>query len=140
MTCVNRVVRGDINEKINLHKTFSRLGEFSKVKLYERHPAMLLIRKNNQTLLLFASGKFRIMGKNIVDSCSNIVKEVFPENEINYSLQTETFVHNLDTQINYYNVCNKLSGDRLIRYEPEIFCAIELLHWAPTHVNIFHSG
>lgn len=107
---------------------------------------MLKIRTDKTTLLIFPSYKFRLMGSS--EQCEDdFYKIVFhlqdhieTNCEYNFILQTKTFVFNLNRKINCALVREFFQADRFVRYEPEIFSALELLHWAPTHVNIFHTG
>ena len=150
MSCVNQIYRGSFScDKLDLVKVFDQVKPFfSLVKLYASHPHMLkIIDRNSNTLLLFNSGKYRIMGGNIKDF--DILRVI--QSILNVSgdrrhhhhppiLQSETFVFNIGREINPSLVAAKHSTDRFVRYEGEIFCSLELLHWLPIHVNVFHSG
>ena len=99
-------------------------------------PVMCIIRnyaKTSLTLLVFKSGKCRIMGSKTVDignmnlpNCSNI------------RLQSITVTFKLGHTLNLIGMHD--ANLSTTRYETELFPALHLRTYYPIHVNIFSSG
>ena len=155
MTCVNQVFRGRFicTEKLDMPILYRKLIRiFDDVSFYDSHPCMIkIVDVDFNTIILFNSGKYRLMGSNIshFDTISRLHSALVHLRLIpTYpalqppSLQSETLVYNFNRQFNPSLIKSTWphSNDRLIRHEGEIFCALELLKWQPIHVNLFHSG
>jgi TATA-box binding protein (TBP) (component of TFIID and TFIIIB) len=93
----------------------------------------------NSSMLIFKSGKFRIMGDgdpimalinvvSITSQFSNIIPEI--------ELQTRTGVYGYNCQINLYLLAQLT--DSLL--DLENFPAVQMTKFKPVHVNIFSSG
>jgi len=103
-------------------------------------PEQLIIRLvNGNTLLIFKSGAFRIMGKNdsldnhfdvylLLSQISNVVPEII--------LQTMTASYNFKRKINL----NKLADEPNTHYTAEFFPAVHITKFKPVHVNVFSTG
>jgi len=153
-TCTNQVYRGMFNLPDNID--FNRLITTSPAnhsadmtfKLYTTKPRMHLIKScsGKWTVLLFSTGRFRVMGPNTGDSLDSIILQILlllPTGSLlcEYpSLQTETFTFTLGRLINLYLVNQKKQPCPWIIYEAELFPAMKVLYWSPINVNVFHTG
>lgn len=55
--------------------------------------------------------------------------------------QTVTFqLASCMVPVNLYKIARYCNEDRNVLFEPELFPAINLLHWKPLHVNLFANG
>lgn len=142
--CVNRIFRGQISFG---GKEFKRILDNVKhpqltVQYHNYKPHMHTIRLPKQwTVLLFPSGRFRIMGKNIYrpHHIVNYLTNCISHSQItrDLDLQSETFVLTFHRKINLYKYS---FASRYSDYEPEIFPSLRLKLWSPIMVNLFASG
>ena len=144
LTIVNSVWRGSLDMHVDLHAFESRiedamLGEIKSVKHQQKQPEQLVIKFNDgSTMLMFKTGKFRIMGK--VDELSahcNVLLvtsllHAYPE----VQLQTMTVVYAYPYRI----LLDKLSLLIKCHYDLENFPAVQITKYKPIHVNVFASG
>ena len=129
---VNKVWRGRMNRVVDLNQTLGLLataawyGQASPTHLKHQttQPEQLIIGfDDSSTMLLFKSGKFRIMGGGVddLDMHFNIIHvtllyDIIPD----IVLQTMTATCQYPTRINL----NKLSECIHSQYSPEIFPAV----------------
>jgi TATA-box binding protein (TBP) (component of TFIID and TFIIIB) len=130
MSIVNINYRGFIiNPKSNIDLT----------KLQTKSPPKMLkyMGTNGSTLLVFASGKCRIMGcKSHISSTDNM----FPLPVRITHIQSVTACIHLDYTINLYQLARSIGSKHCI-FEPEIFPALRITHkFNPLCVNVFASG
>ena len=105
-----------------------------------KQPEQLIIKLiNGNTLLLFKSGCFRVMGKNDdLDNHLNIymilaqISDVVPD----ITLQTMTASYNYNRKI----LLNKMAQEENVSYTAEFFPAIHIKNFKPIHINVFSSG
>lgn len=154
MTCVNQIYKGQFNQRFT-KRQFERLCSNLETpvdiqtKFYPKNPCMWRFKVPNKwTLLLFNSGKYRIMGKevNVQETIRFIRENVLlhcKEKQL-ATLQSETFIVNLSagSPLNLYTFYGQLKDKdkRSFLYEPEIFPALQVLKWLPIFVNVFHTG
>jgi TATA-box binding protein (TBP) (component of TFIID and TFIIIB) len=146
---VNQVWRGQMDMMVDLVglKEVLNSGKVSSVQTARhqiKQPEQLIIKfRDGTTMLIFKSGKFRIMGHagdvdslamhfnvfNVADLFDFIPDIVF---------QTMTATCKFPNPINL----NKLSYLHPIstRYNPELFPACQVLTYKPVSVNVFASG
>src|SRR5713101_2842653 len=148
MTCVNQVFRGTFSLPANMkfHEIIQPVSHPGIINHYHSsRPHMHSLKwKGKWTLLLFSSGKFRIMGPIMnVDAVIDFILGLLPRRtSLSESpvLRTETFTFSIGRSINLYLFKKSNQADRLIQYEPELFSALRLLYWSPINVNVFHTG
>src|SRR5438552_1279282 len=103
-------------------------------------PHQLVIKTSKGTLILFSSGRFRVMGcVDAVEASCLAFKYTFliDSNDIPeiYS-QSYTSTVKLGYKINLH----ALSQCDDTFYEPELFAAVRMLKYNPVSVNVFSSG
>ena len=135
MQVVNAVYYGNLKRRVNLLTLHAKLHNS---KLYNNRPCMLLLKDVDGTLMIFASGKFRIMG--MVDELEAAFKVIDVFSKLGYGfpaikLQTMTVKFRI-TPVNLY-VLSKLIESQL---ELEIFPALLIKKYKPISVNVFASG
>ncbi len=108
-------------------------------KLYAK-PHQLVIKDEMGTLILFSSGRFRIMGcVDAVDAHFLALKYTFDidsEDIPDIISQSYTCALKLGYNVNLY----KLSQFSDTLYEPELFGAIRMTKYNPVSVNVFSTG
>mgnify|MGYP003406514703 FL=1 len=118
----------NINYKGNVSESVVKTLVFSKGK-----PQQFVDKKGKYTIIIFRSGKCRIMG------CKKPLKKKYLQYPINdIVLQSSTLTVDLGEKVNLYKVAKVLN--RLAMFEPEIFPALRYLKYNPLCVNIFSSG
>jgi TATA-box binding protein (TBP) (component of TFIID and TFIIIB) len=139
MQVVNRVFRGQLNAKPDFGVLQTRCkSESITCKAHSERPRMLCIKRPRGTVILFETGRFRIMGKCNEEEARHLMCFIVQSDSFNLPLhlQTETIkfsVKPLDIQfVRKY--------DSEILYEPELFPALKLLRWPSVHANLFFSG
>lgn len=96
-------------------------------------PSQILDRLSKCTMVIFRSGKCRIMG------CRKPVNiEDIPYDINNLKIQSITVTANLNMKINLLHLKIKLGP--LCVYEPELFTALRYTKYNPKCVNVFSSG
>lgn len=112
------------------------------LKHYETLPRMVRLRyKNEFTILIFNNRKIRVMG-NINSRTHDELHEIVNSlllHTVYLKHISDTVVFQLPYQISCYFFAKKYYKDNII-YESELFPAISIHEWAPTHVNLFHTG
>src|SRR3981189_836257 len=118
----------------------STLHNVSSAQQQTKQPEQLIIRfLDGSTMLIFKSGKFRIMGGKIddLDSHFNIFSISTLYNEIpNIVLQTMTAAYAYPYKINLGELANNIESS----YSAEIFPAVHIRKYKPISVNVFASG
>jgi TATA-box binding protein (TBP) (component of TFIID and TFIIIB) len=103
-------------------------------------PEQLIIKfKAGYTMLLFKSGKFRVMGKMTDWSVIPIIREVLSEidgEEPDVDIQTMTVVYDYEFKVNLQLLADLLNCS----LDCECFPALQIRKYKPVHVNIFSSG
>ena len=103
-------------------------------------PEQLIITfKGGYTMLLFKSGKFRVMGKMVDWSAIPIIREVLREindEQPDVDIQTMTVVYNYDFKINLLELADLLG----CTLDCECFPALQVRKYKPIHINIFSRG
>jgi TATA-box binding protein (TBP) (component of TFIID and TFIIIB) len=139
---VNSVFKGHLNKIINLEKI-----HLPNSKMYHHQPKMLTISHDNVKLLIFNSGKFRIMGyfnpPTINNACKQLRKRFHLRSKLQYQTSTVVFriskrPINLAKLFNHLRLVNKTKY--IGHYESEMFPSIALKLWSPIHCNVFASG
>ena len=151
---VNTVFKGCLPYRVCLLKLFSTLQSYN-CKYYKNQPQMLTLQVlNNVKLILFASGKYRLMGKfhptkscllKLLKSCKNIklVRNLL-KHKSTLAWQTSTVAFKLHKMVNLQRLYEHLLAKKYKRcvgyYELESFPALAIKLWSPLHVNVFSSG
>lgn len=136
MEVVNAVYRGDFKTKLNLHQLHQNL--MGSV-LYTSRPTMLLLKDAEGTLMIFASGKFRIMG--LVDELDATLKVYGIFSKMGFdqfppiTVQTMTVKLKLKP-VNLHVLSNLIKSNLNL----EIFPALQITKYKPVSVNVFASG
>ena len=144
---VNSVYKGTFQEsRIDLELLSKSLNNS---KFYKKQPQMLVVTNTNGVkMIIFNSGKFRIMG-NFIPTLRNANNEIkkfkMKSIQTQLSCQTSTVVTRLNKKnINLSRLFSHLQSLYQNKYighcELESFPAIALKIWDPLHVNIFASG
>ena len=99
--------------------------------VFRNRPTQCVLRYQEYTIILFPSGKCRIMGcKQPINPSS------LPLNITIQSIQSITVTCDFGEPINL----NLLARNSPSMYEPEIFPALRLTYYDPLCVNVFHTG
>ena len=99
-----------------------------------------MIKTETGTLILFSSGKFRVMG--CVDAVDATFFAFTYTNKIDSDDVPEIYSQSYTshTKLGYnVNLC-KLSMCEKTLYEPELFTAVRMMKYNPVSVNVFSSG
>jgi TATA-box binding protein (TBP) (component of TFIID and TFIIIB) len=107
-----------------------------------KQPEQLIIKFcDGSTMLMFKSGKFRIMGGGVddLDMHFNIfsVSVLFDNYLPDIIFQTMTATCQFPSIVNLNNFANT---SFVTRYNPELFPAVQVLNYKPISVNVFASG
>ena len=133
-----------MDKSVNLEKLMKRLknlihGVVKEWRHQLRQPEQLIIKFHDKsTMLVFKSGKFRIMGGiDDLDAHFNIftVTQLFnciPE----IYLQTMTCVYQYPSKILLPLLANNITS----HYTEELFPAVQIRQFKPINVNVFKSG
>lgn len=129
MNLVNVVATGSINHELDLKTVHKDIQNYNQVNESEITRSNLNIRftEADGTLLLYASGKYNIMGCSSVDEVE-IINQLFLDtlSELGITIQSElsilsisNYVYTIDLNqdINLNKIYFELDGD--VRYEPE---------------------
>lgn len=136
MKLVNRVYRGEISAVDFLDIEKRCIAHHFLLRYYSHRPTMLKISlKPKGTLLIFTTGKFRVMGMIDPNAVSQCLEQVTGQPQT-FLLQTDT-VTLLSRPIKYTILKRHCP---YLTYEPELFPAIHIRKWPDVHVNLFHSG
>ena len=147
---VNSIFRGRLGTNLDLKDIQKRLdGDYSN-KLYMGRPHMLRIRHGKTTLLLFPTGRFRIMGGELAtpELAIRWLQKLSPSK---WTGVDEAVVADMGLLLQSCTVKFKVKSEcvsiilkrytNVISYEPELFSAgIHLKRWNDVHVNLFFSG
>ena len=136
MEVVNAVYRGELEEMVNLSQVHKNLPNSI---LHTNKIPMIVLKDNEATIMLFSSGKFRIMGS-MVDELEATCKVygVFSKLGLEVSfvtLQTMTVKLKLGP-INLYLLSNLIQS----RLDLEIFPSLMVTKYKPVSVNVFATG
>jgi TATA-box binding protein (TBP) (component of TFIID and TFIIIB) len=146
MEVVNTVWRGSMGKKMKLKKWLVKLESkqlgnglrIIHVNHQIKQPEQLIVRFSNSiTMLLFKTGKFRLMGKGAENEwdashCVYLVSGTWPFLE----LQTMTAVFKTPNRINLEKFTSLFDS----YYNAEDFPAVQIRQFKPIHVNVFASG
>lgn len=139
MELVNTVYRGNMKRKIDLEKL--HVDNIHIADFHRSRPRQLKLKFGNIIVLLFETGRFRVMGKCDEVEALLILFSIFdnPTDEKyipqSLQLQTMTFTGNLG-KINL----NQLTKLIPCTYEYELFAGVRATKYNPMCVNIFASG
>jgi TATA-box binding protein (TBP) (component of TFIID and TFIIIB) len=131
---VNANYRGKLKNPIILKKINVPNSKYHLI------PHQLVIKDEKGTLVLFTSGKFRVMG--CIDELEatflayKYIEQVCSDDYPDISIQSYTSVAKLGHDVNLY----KLAQCKDTIYEPEIFAAVRMSKYKPISVNVFHTG
>ena len=150
MHVVNVVWRGQVKKRFGLRKTKRRVARKNVLSssFQNKQPQQVIIKFfNDSTMLLFKTGKFRIMGRtlSLADALKNvcIVTSLKTRKIPVLELQTMTAVHTFDHHL-YLDILRNLiqgnSRSTLCRYDAEHFPAVQVVKYKPIHVNVFATG
>jgi TATA-box binding protein (TBP) (component of TFIID and TFIIIB) len=131
---VNVNYRGKLKNPINLKEINVPSSEYHSV------PNQLVIKDEKGTIVLFSSGKFRVMG--CIDELDatflayKYIEQFTSDDYPDISIQSFTSVAKLEHDVNL----NKLAQCNDTNYQPEIFAAVRMTKYKPLSVNVFHTG
>ena len=131
---VNVNYQGKLKNPINL-KNLSAPNS----KLHER-PQQLVIKDEKGTVILFASGKLRVMG--CIDVVEASLLAIKYAALVDYDDVPDIYTQSYTSRTNLgYNVnLNKLCQCDHTFYEPELFTAVRMTKYNPVSVNVFSTG
>ena len=108
-------------------------------QFYNHRPRMIRYKKDDITLLIFTSFKFRLMGKGenhliiLHEFMSKLPWKCHAKSNMTLNM---TITHQLlSTHINLHKL-----NRHYFQVEMELFPAAKLIHCGREHVNIFHNG
>jgi TATA-box binding protein (TBP) (component of TFIID and TFIIIB) len=127
----NHEMIANINYKGLLDANEIKKIEFPQMK----PPAQRIFQCSLGKLLVFRSGKFRLMG--VKAPTSNFSELPFKVSSI--ELQSATVIDDLGYTLNLINLSRTLTCRRCC-YEPELFPGLRLTEFNPMCVNVFASG
>lgn len=125
-------------------KNFTTLDEYFdilscfcvNIKLHKQ-PQMIHIRDEKMSILIFKSGKFRVMGECYYLSLCTILME----QNVELTLKSETVVLKLPSHLTPFNIYYFVEFYKnYLEYLPEIFPAATMTMFKPLHVNLFYTG
>lgn len=118
-------------------KEMKRINYHIKPYTPSPHQVIIAIKDlNNAKLLIFPSGKCRLMG---MKRLFNSNTDKLPVKVNAFQLQSASAVINFGHRINLLNLANRLPRATFM-YEPELFPALRLIIFNPLCVNVFSSG
>src|SRR5271163_2854067 len=139
MEIVNYVHKGNLEEKLDLGslKNLIQHRNLQTIRHQTKQPEQLILKFINQnTLIFFKSGAFRLMGRSDDLDAHFIVYEViqqFSEKIPDITLQTMTATYNYNQKIRL----NALAEEEGMHYTAEYFPAVQVRNKFPTtHINI----
>jgi len=130
---VNVNYRGKLKNPIDLKKINVPNSKYYLI------PHQVVIKDEKGTLILFSSGKFRVMGCiDELDATFLAYKyiEQLTDDYPDIVIQSYTSVAKLGHSVDL----NKLATCNDTLYEPEIFAAVRMSKYKPISVNVFHTG
>ena len=131
---MNANYRGKLKQSINLRDL-----NVPKSKYHVR-PQQLVIKNENGTVILFSSGRFRVMGcVDVLEATCLALKYV---DMIDYDNVPEIYSQSYTSRAKLdYNInLTKLSKCDNTLYEAELFPAVRMLKYNPVSVNVFSTG
>jgi TATA-box binding protein (TBP) (component of TFIID and TFIIIB) len=118
--------------------------QYKKAVMYEQQPQMAVIKSKNLKLVVFKSGKFRVMGpQTTAGAACRLAQKYFKTEKIApLEWQTSTVVLDLKRSINLAKLYEheRVGTNRFVYYEPETFPGLTLNCFGSCHVNVFASG
>lgn len=140
MEITNIVLKGRLSHKCQLNNLIFHNANVESMRYQVSQPEQLVIRfRDGYTMLLFKSGKFRVMGKMTDWSVLPVIYTVLGEisNDVpDVDIQTMTVVYRYDYQVNLLKLAD-IMGCML---DCESFPALAIRKFKPVHVNVFSSG
>ena len=135
MEVVNAVYCGELGTRVNLCELHNSLPNS---KLYTHRPCMVLLKDDDATIMIFSSGKFRIMG--MVDELDATFRVCSVFSKVGYEfptikLQTMTVKFHLHP-VNLTDLAKMIDSN----LELELFPALLIKKYKPISVNVFASG
>src|SRR5271167_2312137 len=139
---VNVVWSGSMTNPVDLlqlQQLCNALVSVRSVKLQVKPPIQLIIKfDDGSTMLVFKTGKFRIMGKmDDLDAHFNIFSVTLLYNDIpNIKLQTMTACFTFPHRVNLALLADNIES----YYNTESFPTLRVLKYKPISINVFASG
>ena len=118
---------------VNINYSGQFLENTNLLKFSTWKPKQYIHKCKDYTIIIFKSGKCRIMGCK-----TELLISTLPFKINNIKIQSLTISESLGETVNLYKLAVKLDRDAM--YEPELFPALRLLKFNPLCVNIFASG
>src|SRR6266566_422266 len=131
---VNVNYRGSMKKRIDLKKVNA-----PNSRLYAK-PRQLVIKNEKRTLILFSSGRFKIMG------CVDELDAHFLALKYTFDIDCDDIPdiysqsYTSSAKLGYVVNLNKLSHCKHTLYEPELFGALRMTKYNPVSVNVFSTG
>src|SRR5271163_2588023 len=145
MEIVNYVHKGNLEEKLDLAALKNLIQHPNLLTIHHqtKQPEQLILKFDNQnTLIFFKSGAFRLMGRSDELDAHFMVYEVIQQfsNKIpEITLQTMTATYNYQKKIHLCALAEE--EEEGMCYTAEFFPAVQIRNRFPTtHINIFSSG
>ena len=143
LECVNKNYRGQLTIPINS----TTLSQFTPPVPGKRGPPMWILKRPHQlTVIVFSSGKFRMMGRH---ASRRVLYKIFPPSHIHYvHRQGATYRGKLPHPIHVGDLCDILRRRRRhqklysrVVFEPELFSALSIyLGDGGGLINMFSTG
>ena len=130
--------KGSLDERIDLHK-LKLLFPGAKLCNY---PFQLIIKDVAGTLIIFSSGKYRLMGFKAEDDLEatcvvyKYTKFIDPEYMPSLALQSMTLKAHFGQCINLHKLSEMIES----RLELELFPCLTIIKYKPASVNVFATG
>lgn len=135
MQVVNAVYCGDLGTSVDLYELNANLPNS---KFHKHRPCMVVLKEDGATIMIFASGKFRIMG--MIDEVDSAFKVCSVFSKLGYGfpsikIQTMTVTFRIKS-VNLFDLAKLIES----QLELEIFPALMIKKYKPISVNVFASG
>ena len=120
---------------VNINYKARVLENVDKLPFNKWKPRQFVKKCPDFSIIIFPTGKCRIMGCKKPIECFNIERPFKIKVE---TIQSLTIVDYLNESVNLYKLSCKIGIDAM--FEPEIFPALRVLKYNPLCVNVFSSG
>jgi TATA-box binding protein (TBP) (component of TFIID and TFIIIB) len=135
MEVVNAVYRGVLETKVDLAQVHKNLPNSV---FHTSKPLMVVKKDTDGTIMIFASGKFRIMGITDELEATFKVMAIFEKLGLEVSMIT---IQTMTVKLKLGRIdLTKLSGLIKSTYDLEIFPALMVTKYKPVSVNVFSTG
>lgn len=136
---VNRMVSAKLSHSLDLEKIHSMLPNS---EYFKGRPTMIKMKLPDvrYTILIFPNGRIQLLGKTVSDDYEYVRTYLQDRLRLDippFTVDAMTVVYKFSRPCHLKSITHS-SSERF--YEPELFPALLLTTWKPTHVALFASG